>query len=204
MQHGHGRTAWARACSMSMGMQHGHEHAAWTGTCSMDMDMQHGHGYAARTCMDMQHWHMHAAWTRACSMDTGMQHEHGHAAWTWTCSMGMAMMLGDHRSIVALFKAFDSTFSLFLQCFPRKGRQWWPLWPSPPPASLARTVSWYFYYKDNAFFLLNTFIAFNVMVCTIHNKYILIARSMRRHFCKIGSAAIMRLHIKTGLCRPVQ
>jgi hypothetical protein len=26
--------------------------------------------------------------------------------------MGMDMMLGDHRSIAALFKAFDSTFSL--------------------------------------------------------------------------------------------
>jgi hypothetical protein len=94
---------------MGMNMQHGQEHAVWTWTCSMDMDMQQGHGYAALT--------------HACSMDTGMQHEHGHAAWTWTCSMGMAMMLGDHRSIVALFKAFDSTFSLFLQCFPRKGRQ---------------------------------------------------------------------------------
>ncbi len=99
------------------------------------------------TCM--QHGHMHAAWTWACSMDTGMQHEHGEAAWTRTCSMDMDMMLGDHCSIVALFNAFDSSFSLFLQSFPRKGHRWRPLWPSPPLSSQTRTVSWCFYYKDN-------------------------------------------------------
>jgi hypothetical protein len=137
LQHKHRHAAWAWACIMGMNRQHRHEHALWTWTCIMDMGMQHGHG--------------HAAWTHAWSMDMGNQHGHRHAAWTWTCSMDMDMdmVLGDHCSIVALFNAFESTFSLFLQSFQRKGRRWWPLWSSQP-LSQARIVSWLFYYKDNA------------------------------------------------------
>jgi hypothetical protein len=105
-RYGHGHAAWAWA-------QHGRGHTAWTWAHSMNMNTQHGHGHAAwvwtrstdMCCMDMDIKHLDGdvAWTWT------MQHEHGqgNAEWTWT-----DMQLGDHHSLVALFKVFHVTYFL--------------------------------------------------------------------------------------------
>ncbi len=92
MQHGQGHAAWTWICRMDMGMKHGHVHAAKTWACSMDTGMQHGYG--------MQPGYGHAAWTGACSMDMGMQYD-------------MDMMLGGHRTIVALLMHFTILLFIF-------------------------------------------------------------------------------------------